>query len=82
VSVSLRVVAGPVPPRLSARRAEPKGLHTLTAPVPGCAQILNQLQAPFTAVNILEDERLRSGLKEYSQWPTFPQVSAYSSNNG
>ena len=37
-------------------------------------QILNQLQAPFTAVNILEDERLRSGMKEYSQWPTFPQV--------
>ena len=32
------------------------------------------LQTPFTTVNILEDERLRSGMKEYSQWPTFPQV--------
>ena len=38
------------------------------------AQIFNQLQTPFTAVNILEDDRLRSGMKEYSQWPTFPQV--------
>lgn len=37
-------------------------------------QIFNQLEVPFTAVNILEDERLRSGMKEYSQWPTFPQV--------
>jgi len=39
-----------------------------------CVQIFNQLGAPFAAVNILEDERLRSGMKEYSQWPTFPQV--------
>ena len=39
-----------------------------------CVQILNSLAVPYEAVNILEDERLRSGLKEYSQWPTFPQV--------
>lgn len=38
------------------------------------AQIFNNLEVPFTAVNILEDERLRSGMKEYSQWPTFPQA--------
>ena len=25
-------------------------------------------------VNVLEDELLRSGMKEFSQWPTFPQV--------
>lgn len=37
-------------------------------------QILNALNAPFVSVNILEDELLRSGMKEYSQWPTFPQV--------
>lgn len=37
-------------------------------------QIMNALNAPFVSVNILEDELLRSGLKEYSQWPTFPQV--------
>ncbi len=32
------------------------------------------LNTPFEAVNILEDESLRSGMKEFSQWPTFPQV--------
>ncbi len=37
-------------------------------------QILNTLNAPYETVNILEDERLRSGMKEFSQWPTFPQV--------
>lgn len=37
-------------------------------------QIMNTLNAPFVAVNILEDDLLRNGLKEYSQWPTFPQV--------
>ncbi|KAK9814789.1 hypothetical protein WJX72_011531 [[Myrmecia] bisecta] len=39
-----------------------------------CVQILNQMSVPYETVNILEDERLRSGMKEYSQWPTFPQV--------
>ena len=38
------------------------------------AQILNTLGVPYETVNILEDELLRSGMKEYSQWPTFPQV--------
>jgi monothiol glutaredoxin len=28
----------------------------------------------YESVNILENELLRSGMKEYSQWPTFPQV--------
>lgn len=37
-------------------------------------QILNTLNVPYETVNILEDERLRSGMKEFSQWPTFPQV--------
>ena len=37
-------------------------------------QILNSLSVPYVTVNILEDELLRSGLKEFSQWPTFPQV--------
>ena len=25
-------------------------------------------------MNILEDDAIRTGMKEYSQWPTFPQV--------
>ncbi|UPR00272.1 monothiol glutaredoxin [Chloropicon primus] len=39
-----------------------------------CVQIFNQLGAPFEDINVLEDERIRVGMKEYSQWPTFPQV--------
>lgn len=37
-------------------------------------QILNTLGVPFETVNILDDEQLRQGIKEYSQWPTIPQV--------
>jgi len=37
-------------------------------------QILNQLSVPFVTVDILENEMLRAGMKEYSCWPTFPQV--------
>lgn len=33
-------------------------------------QILRSLDAPFESVNILENDMLRSGMKEYSQWPT------------
>lgn len=28
----------------------------------------------FLAVNILEDEALRQGVKEFSNWPTIPQL--------
>ncbi|CBI21231.3 unnamed protein product, partial [Vitis vinifera] len=37
-------------------------------------QILNSLNVPFETINILENEILRQGLKEYSNWPTFPQL--------
>uniref|UniRef100_A0A2P2J5B6 Uncharacterized protein MANES_04G095400 n=1 Tax=Rhizophora mucronata TaxID=61149 RepID=A0A2P2J5B6_RHIMU len=37
-------------------------------------QILNSLGVPFETINILENEILRQGLKEYSNWPTFPQL--------
>lgn len=37
-------------------------------------QILNHMDAPFESVNILDDTELREGLKEYGQWPTFPQL--------
>ncbi|TQS37978.1 hypothetical protein Golomagni_01526, partial [Golovinomyces magnicellulatus] len=30
--------------------------------------------AKFSAFNVLEDEALRSGIKEYSDWPTIPQL--------
>lgn len=28
----------------------------------------------FAAFNVLEDEELRSGIKEFSDWPTIPQL--------
>ncbi|KAF4548042.1 Glutaredoxin-like protein 3 [Elsinoe fawcettii] len=28
----------------------------------------------FSAFNVLEDEELRSGIKEFSEWPTIPQL--------
>ena len=28
----------------------------------------------MTTVNVLEDEAIRQGIKEYSQWPTIPQL--------
>jgi len=28
----------------------------------------------ITAVNVLEDEAIRQGIKEYSHWPTLPQL--------
>ncbi|KAL6994558.1 Monothiol glutaredoxin-S7, chloroplastic [Sarracenia purpurea var. burkii] len=37
-------------------------------------QILKSLNVPFETVNILENDLLRHGLKEYSNWPTFPQL--------
>ncbi|MDZ8106052.1 MAG: Grx4 family monothiol glutaredoxin [Nostoc sp. DedQUE12a] len=37
-------------------------------------QILNTLGVPFEAVDILADNEIRQGMKEYSNWQTFPQV--------
>ncbi|XP_077212362.1 CAX interacting protein 1 [Tasmannia lanceolata] len=37
-------------------------------------QILKSLDVPFETMNILENEMLRQGLKNYSNWPTFPQL--------
>ena len=35
---------------------------------------LNALGKPYAFVNIFEDPEIREGLKEYSNWPTFPQL--------
>jgi monothiol glutaredoxin len=37
-------------------------------------QAFNALGQPYESANILEDNDLRQGLKEFSSWPTFPQV--------
>ncbi|MBW4540294.1 MAG: Grx4 family monothiol glutaredoxin [Myxacorys chilensis ATA2-1-KO14] len=37
-------------------------------------QILNALGVPYETVDVLEDPEVRQGIKEYSNWPTIPQV--------
>jgi monothiol glutaredoxin len=37
-------------------------------------QILNLLTVPFETFNILDDPDVRQGVKEFSNWPTIPQV--------
>lgn len=37
-------------------------------------QILEACHANYKHVNILEDPELREALKEYSNWPTYPQL--------
>ena len=37
-------------------------------------QILTHLNVPFKTANVLEDMELREGIKEFSQWPTIPQL--------
>ena len=36
--------------------------------------ILKEHDVPFHSFNILNDESIRQGLKEYANWPTFPQL--------
>ena len=37
-------------------------------------EILETYDTDYETVNILEDPELRQSLKDYSQWPTFPQL--------
>ncbi|MDG2186801.1 MAG: Grx4 family monothiol glutaredoxin [Hyphomicrobiales bacterium] len=37
-------------------------------------QILNYLGIEFSTVNVLDDDKIRSGIKEYTNWPTIPQL--------
>jgi len=36
--------------------------------------VLKTYDVPFETFNILEDEDIRQGIKEYSDWPTVPQL--------
>lgn len=38
------------------------------------AGVLAQYNVPYQSFNILEDEGIRQGIKEYSDWPTIPQL--------
>ena len=51
-----------------------------TAAFPQCGfsslvvQVLSHLGVPFKDVNVLEDNDLRQGIKDFSDWPTIPQL--------
>ena len=38
------------------------------------SNVLKHLNVNFKGVNVLEDENLRQGIIEYSDWPTIPQL--------
>ena len=38
------------------------------------SNILKHLNVDFKGINVLEDENLRQGIKDYSDWPTIPQL--------
>lgn len=51
-----------------------------TAEFPQCGfsslvvQVLSQIGAPFKDINVLEDNEIRQGIKDFSDWPTIPQL--------
>ena len=51
-----------------------------TSEVPQCgfslavSNVLKHLKVNFKGVNVLEDSEIREGIKEYSDWPTIPQL--------
>jgi monothiol glutaredoxin len=36
--------------------------------------ILDRLEAKYETVDVLQDPEIRQGIKEYSEWPTIPQL--------
>tara|TARA_A100001011_G_C14217051_1_gene802535 strand:- start:822 stop:1127 length:306 start_codon:yes stop_codon:yes gene_type:complete len=38
------------------------------------SNILKHLQVDFKGINVLENESLRQGIKDFSDWPTIPQL--------
>lgn len=72
-------------PVLSAIDADVKSNPVLlymkgTADMPQCGfsalvvQVLKNLNVPFKDVNVLVDQDIRQGIKDYSNWPTIPQL--------
>ena len=38
------------------------------------SNVLKHLNVKFLGVNVLEDQNLRQGIKDFSDWPTIPQL--------
>ena len=51
-----------------------------TPDVPQCgfssaiSNVLKHLNVNFKGINVLEDNNIREGIKEFSDWPTIPQL--------
>ena len=51
-----------------------------TSDVPQCgfslavSNVLKHLKVNFKGINVLDDNEIREGIKEYSDWPTIPQL--------
>ena len=51
-----------------------------TPEVPQCgfslavSNVLKHLDVKFVGINVLDDNEIRQGIKEYSEWPTIPQL--------
>ncbi len=37
-------------------------------------QILDACETPYVAVDVLQDQAVREGIKQYASWPTIPQL--------
>ena len=37
-------------------------------------QILNDMDVTFNSINVLDNEKIREGIKSFSNWPTIPQL--------
>tara|TARA_B100000427_G_C15420811_1_gene556312 strand:- start:62 stop:397 length:336 start_codon:yes stop_codon:yes gene_type:complete len=38
------------------------------------SNVLKHLDVKFKGINVLEDNEIREGIKEFSEWPTIPQL--------
>ena len=38
------------------------------------SNVLKHLKVNFKGINVLEDENMRQGIKDFSDWPTIPQL--------
>ena len=38
------------------------------------SNMLKILEVNYKGINVLEDQSIREGIKEYSEWPTIPQL--------
>ena len=37
-------------------------------------EILNQMGVEFNSINVLDNDKIREGIKKFSNWPTIPQL--------